>query len=73
MSRAFVAGRLIESQRRGQIDREIDPEQAAEMLVRIALSFLLIPQSALPLDDDERMRELARTLIAPILGGEHAR
>jgi AcrR family transcriptional regulator len=73
MSRAFVAGRLIESQRRGQIDPEIDPEQAAEMLVRIALSFLLIPQSALPLDDDERMRELARTLIAPILGGEHAR
>jgi AcrR family transcriptional regulator len=69
MSRAFVAARLAESQREGKVDRALDPEQAAEILVRIAFSFLLIPQSALPLDDDERMRELARTLIAPILGG----
>jgi TetR/AcrR family transcriptional repressor of uid operon len=69
MSRAFVAARLRESQREGKVDRAIDPEQAAEIMVRLGFSFLLIRQSALPLDDDERMRDLARTLIAPILGG----
>jgi TetR/AcrR family transcriptional regulator, repressor for uid operon len=69
MSRAFVAARLEEAQREGTIDRAIDPQQAAEILVRIAFSFLLIPQSALPLDDDERMREVARTFVAPIIGG----
>ncbi|HEY6671955.1 MAG TPA: TetR/AcrR family transcriptional regulator [Solirubrobacterales bacterium] len=69
MSRAFVAARIAESQREGKLDRGLDPEQAAEILVRIGFSFLLIPQSALPLDDDERMREVARELVAPILGG----
>jgi TetR/AcrR family transcriptional repressor of uid operon len=69
MSRAFVAARLEESQREGKVDRAIDAEQAAEILVRLGFSFLLIPQSALPLDDDERMREVARTLVAPIIGG----
>jgi TetR/AcrR family transcriptional regulator, repressor for uid operon len=68
MSRAFVAARLRESQRAGIVDRSLDPEHAAEILVRLSFSFLLIPQSALPLDDDERMAELARTMIAPILG-----
>ena len=72
MSRAFVAARLAEAQREGKIDRSLDPEQAAEILVRLGFSFLLIPQSALPLDDDDRMREVARTLIAPILGGERS-
>jgi AcrR family transcriptional regulator len=70
MSRAFVAARLAESQREGKVDRSLDPEQAAEILVRLAFSFLLIPQSSLPLDDDDRMRNLARTLIAPIVGGK---
>jgi len=69
MSRAFVAARLREGQAAGTVDADLDPDHAAEILVRLALSFLLIPQSALPLDDDERMREIARTMVAPILGG----
>jgi AcrR family transcriptional regulator len=68
MGRAFVAARLLEAQKEGTVDKGIDAEQAAEILVRLGFSFLLIPQSALPLDDDERMREVARALIAPILG-----
>ena len=68
MGRAFAASRLADAQKAGIVDRDIDPEQAAEILVRLGFSFLLIPQSSLPLDDDERMRELAETLIAPILG-----
>jgi AcrR family transcriptional regulator len=68
MGRAFVAARITESQRAGMLDPGLDPEHAAEILVRLGFSFLLIPDSALPLSDDERMGEVARTMIAPILG-----
>jgi hypothetical protein len=68
MSRAFMAARVSEGQRAGTVDSSLDPEQVGEMLVRVGFSFLLIPESALPVDDDERMREVARTLVAPILG-----
>src|SRR3954451_1397385 len=68
MGRAFVAARIAEAQREGSVDRKLDPEQAGEILVRLSFSFLLIRESALPLEDDERMRELARKMIAPILG-----
>jgi AcrR family transcriptional regulator len=69
MSRAFIATRIREGQKAGTVDKKIDPEQAGEVLARIGFSFLLIPESALPLQDDEKMRELGRTLIAPILAG----
>jgi AcrR family transcriptional regulator len=68
MSRAFMAARVSEGQRAGTVDASLDPEQVGEILVRVGFSFLLIPESALPLDDDKRMREVARTLVAPILG-----
>jgi AcrR family transcriptional regulator len=67
MSRGFMAARIREGQKAGTVDKAVDPEQAGEVLSRIGFSFLLIPESSLPLQDDERMRELARTLIAPIL------
>ena len=70
MSRAFVAERIRVSQRAGMVDRRLDPEHAAELLVRLSFSFLLIRDSALPLEDDERMRELARRMVAPILGSD---
>lgn len=63
MGRAFVAERVRESQRAGQMSAEVDPEQAAEVLVRLGFSFLLIPQSAFPVSDDARMRELVRQLM----------
>ena len=69
MGRAFVAERVRASQKAGLVDRSLDPEYVAEILVRLGFSFLLIPQSALPLDDDERIRKLARTLVAPERGG----
>jgi AcrR family transcriptional regulator len=69
MSRAFMATRIREGQKAGTVDKKVDPDQAGEVLARIGFSFLLIPESALPLQDDEKMRELGRTLIAPILAG----
>jgi AcrR family transcriptional regulator len=70
MSREFMAKRIRDGQRAGTVARSVDPAEAGELLVRLGFSFLLIPQSALPLDDDRKMRELARTMIAPILKGD---
>ena len=68
MSRAFAAALLREAQERGEVG-DLDADHAAELLVRLGVSFVLIPSTALPLDEDERAREVARGLIAPILGG----
>ncbi len=68
MARAFTAERLKRAKREGRIE-DVDPVAAAEILVRLGLSFVLIRESELPLSDDERAAELARSLIAPILGG----
>jgi TetR/AcrR family transcriptional regulator, repressor for uid operon len=68
MSRAFTASLLVEAQKRGEVG-DLDPDQAAEILVRLGVSFVLIPSSVLPLDDETRVREVARRLIAPILAG----
>jgi TetR/AcrR family transcriptional regulator, repressor for uid operon len=68
MSRAFTAALLREAQARGEVG-DLDPDHAAELLVRLGVSFVLIPSTALPLDDEERTRAIARDLIAPILGG----
>lgn len=68
LSRAFTAGLIREAQQRGEVG-PLDPDHAAELLVRLGVSFVLIPATALPLDDELRARELARRLIAPILSG----
>lgn len=68
MARTFLAGRLRASQRAGVLG-PVDPEEAAELLVRLALSFVLIQDSVLPLDDEARTRAVARRLLAPVLGG----
>jgi AcrR family transcriptional regulator len=44
-----------------------DPETIAELLVRIGLSYLLIPEGAVDVQDPDSARRLARTLIAPIV------
>jgi len=68
IAREFLAGHL----RRGQVEGiigELDPDQAAEVVVRLALSFVLTPESVIALDDEERARDFARRCIAPILAG----
>jgi AcrR family transcriptional regulator len=63
---AFLASRLRASQRAGVVG-DVEIEAAAEVLVRIAFSFVLLPDSGLPLDDEDRLRELARGLLTPLL------
>ena len=52
LARAFLAARLREAQQEGDVGA-IDVEQAAELLVRLCVSFVLIQDSVLPLDDPE--------------------
>jgi AcrR family transcriptional regulator len=66
-ARAFLAGRLRASQEAGVLG-PVDVDVAAELLVRLAFSFVLIQDSVLPLDDEEGTRDIARRLIAPVLG-----
>ena len=67
IARAFVAGRLRESQEAGTLGRDVAVDEAAELLIRISFSFALIEESALPLDDEDKAREVARRLIVPML------
>jgi AcrR family transcriptional regulator len=65
---AYLAERLRESQRAGVLG-PLEVEEAAELLVRLGISFVLIPESALPLEDEGRIEDLARRMLAPILEG----
>jgi AcrR family transcriptional regulator len=68
MGRTYIAARLRESQRAGVLG-DVDVDEAAELLFRLAFSFVLIQESVLPLDDEERLRAVARRLVAPVLSG----
>ena len=59
---AFLAARL----RIAAPDADVDV--AAELLVRIACSFVLVPGSGLPLGDEARLREIARAHLVPLIG-----
>ena len=43
-----------------------DVDEPAELLVRVGLSFVLIQDTVLPVNDEERLRALARRLVAPV-------
>jgi AcrR family transcriptional regulator len=47
--------------------RDPDPAPAAEIMVRIVMSFLLNPTSCVDLADDEAARSFARRYLAPML------
>jgi AcrR family transcriptional regulator len=64
---AFLSDRLRQSQEAGVLGPQVDVQVAAELLVRLAFSFVLVPRSGLPLDDEERLRAIARAHLAPLL------
>jgi AcrR family transcriptional regulator len=45
------------------------PAGVAELFVRLAISFTLTPQSAIPLDTDAEVRAFARGYLAPLMRG----
>jgi AcrR family transcriptional regulator len=64
--RAFAAARLRAAQDAGVLG-PIPVDEVAELLVRLAASFVLIPETILPVEDEQQVRALARELIAPVL------
>lgn len=65
---AFTMGRDFIAQ--GLLDAGVEhdqPEQLAETLVRIFVSFLLLPRSVVALDDENATRRYVRTCIAPVI------
>jgi AcrR family transcriptional regulator len=64
---AFLTHRLGQSKEAGVLSEDVDVAAVAELLARLAFSFVLVPQSGLPLDDDERLRAIARAHVAPLL------
>jgi AcrR family transcriptional regulator len=65
MARAFAAARISQAPG-GPIGA--DAEVAAELLIRLTFSFVMIRETSLPLDDERRARELALRLLAPVAG-----
>ena len=71
----FVAERLRREQQAGNVAAEVDVGVVAEMMVRVSASFLVIPSHVIDLDDDVRMRAVARQFLVPMLeppGPAHA-
>ena len=64
----FLSARLRQAQDAGVLG-DLDVDVTAELLVRLAVSFVLVPSSRLPLDDHEKLATLAREQIAPMLAG----
>jgi AcrR family transcriptional regulator len=70
LARAYVAGRLAMAKEAGAGPRtDLDLLEVAEAFLRITMSFALVPDTVLPLDDEDEARETARRLIAPIVRG----
>jgi AcrR family transcriptional regulator len=65
--REFLIG-LISQGQVGQAPAGADPPLLAELAVRVGASFVLMPDSVLPLHDDRATRRVVRGLIAPLLG-----
>jgi AcrR family transcriptional regulator len=63
----FLVALLEDAQRGGELPG-IDPRVLAELGLRLGLSFVLMPDSVLPLEDEAAAREAARVLIAPLVG-----
>jgi AcrR family transcriptional regulator len=64
--RAFAAARLRAAQEAGVLG-PIPVDEVAELLVRLAASFVLIPETVLPVENDAQVRALARQLIGHVL------
>jgi AcrR family transcriptional regulator len=64
--RQFLIGMIEKGQRSGELLKG-DPAVQAELALRLGASFVLMPDSVLPLDDERATRDAVRALIEPML------
>ena len=62
--REFLIAQIVEAQQAGELV-EGDPAVLAELALRLGASFVLMPDSVLPLSDETAAHEAFRALIAP--------
>lgn len=63
--RDFLRELILTGQRAGELPAG-DPELMAELGIRLGASFVLIPETALPLEDEAAARAALASLIAPL-------
>jgi AcrR family transcriptional regulator len=64
LSREYLTEHASRAQRSGQLPG-VDPRGVAELAVRLSLSFLLTPDSCIPLDGEDDARAFARQYLLP--------
>jgi AcrR family transcriptional regulator len=62
----FLTGWITVAQHSGDLP-PADPALLAELALRLGASFVLIPESVIPLADDEATQRTIRALVAPLL------
>ena len=65
LAREFMAEYVRRGQRSGDL-RDFDARGVAELAVRVSLSFLLTPESCIPMDGDDEARAFARGYLLPV-------
>jgi AcrR family transcriptional regulator len=68
MARLFVAQLLHIERAAGEIADHIDVDVVADLMVRLAVSYILIPSDVVDLDDEDASRAVVRSFLLPILG-----
>lgn len=68
LGRIFVAHLLRIEQAAGEISADIDVDVVADLMVRVAVSFVLIPSEVVDLDDEDATRAMVRAFLLPLLG-----
>jgi len=66
LGREYLAGHLLTAQEQGRLG-PADVRAVAEVLVRLTLSFLLTPESVIPLATDDDARAFAHAYVLPAL------
>ncbi len=68
MARSFIAAQLQAEQAAGEIAADVPVEVVADLMPRVAISYVLVPGDVVDLDDDEAARTMVRSFLLPLLG-----
>jgi AcrR family transcriptional regulator len=66
----FLVAEIAAAQAGGELPKG-DPEPLAELALRLGASFVLMPASVLPLEDEHATRAAVRALLTPLVTPEH--